>query len=66
MRQGRPNGDLGCRAVALRQPYILGIDLVGDIDDDIAAIAFGPAFLPEVAGHLGNLVDALFQFGVVV
>ena len=44
----------------------LGVELFGDIDDDIAAVALGPAFLPKVAGHFGDLVDLAFQFRIII
>ena len=51
-----------CRAVTVWQPY----KLVGDVDDDITAVALGPAFLPEIASHLGDLVDFLTKQGIII
>ena len=35
------------------------VNLVGDVNGDVATIAFGPAFLPEIASHFGNIVNFL-------
>ena len=51
-----------------RQRLYLVIDQIGHVDGDVAAVSLGPAFLPQVPGHLGHLVyhcrksGAAFQY----
>lgn len=37
------------------------VGIFGDIECEVAAIALGPTFLPEVSGHFGHLVQCLLQ-----
>jgi len=30
--------------------------MFGNVDGNVAAVAFGPPFLPEIAGHFGHLL----------
>ena len=46
-----------------RTDLVVGIGR--DVDRDVAAVAFGPAFLPEVAGDFGDFGHPLGQFGTV-
>lgn len=41
------------------------VDHIGDIVRNIAAVTFGPAFLPKVSGHFGHFGDTFRQLFVV-
>ena len=42
------------------------VDVFGDVDGDVAAVAFGPSFLPQIAGHFGHFFYFGRQTGAVV
>ena len=54
VRKGHADGlDLG----DCRQGLAFVVHKLGNVDGDVSAIALSPAFLPKVAGDLGDLVD---------
>ena len=42
------------------------VDMLGDIDRDVAAVTLGPPFLPEIAGHFGHIHHLLRKTGAIV
>lgn len=57
---------LGHRADGLHAPYTLQINMLGDVDGDIAAITLSPAFLPKIAGHFGGFEYLVFGARIIV
>ena len=43
-----------------------GVNKLGDVDGDVAAVALGPTFLPKVARYFCYLVDYGLKSGVIV
>ena len=62
---GQGHTDGHCGRDCGHSPHIV-VDVVGDVDGDVAAVAFGPSLLPEIACYFGHIGYLFGQCGAVV